>query len=162
MAELATATEAKQKATGNGAAPATGRGYKTISKVEAVRRSLEKLGREAGNAAIQADVLERFGLVMTTNHVSTCKGDLRKAEARKAGARKAGAKKDAAPAAKTQPAKLAARVPQAAATPATTTHSETSHGQRTAVELDDILAVKALVDRVGAGHLRTLIDVMSK
>ena len=157
MAEQATATEAKQKATGNGAAPATGRGYKTISKVEAVRRSLEKLGREASNAAIQADVLERFGLVMTTNHVSTCKGDLRKAEARKAEA-----KKDAAPAAKTPTARPTAKVPQAATTPATTAHSKTSHGQKTAVELDDILAVKALVDRVGAGHLRTLIDVMSK
>ena len=159
MAEQATeAGETKQKATGNGAtAPTTGRGYKTISKVEAVRRSLEKLGREATNAEIQADVLERFGLVMTTNHVSTCKGDLRKAEARKAKA-----KKDAAPAAKSPTARPTARVPQAATTPATTAHSKTGHGQRTAVELDDILAVKALVGRVGAGHLRTLIDVMAK
>jgi hypothetical protein len=50
MAEQATvAGEAKQKSTGNGAAATTGRGYKTISKLEAVRRSLEKLGREATN-----------------------------------------------------------------------------------------------------------------
>ena len=153
MAEQATATEAKQKATGNGTTATTGRGYETINKLEAVRRSIEKLGREATNSEIRADVLERFGLVMTTNHVSTCKGDL---------AKKAKAKKDAAaPAAKTQPSKPA-KVQQAATPPATTAHPVAKNGKKTAVELDDILAVKALVGRVGAGHLRTLNDVMAK
>jgi hypothetical protein len=154
MAEQATAsTETKQKATGNGAAPTTGRGYKTISKVEAVRRSIEKLGRGASNAEIQADVLERFGVEMSTNHVSTCKGDL---------ARKTKTKKPvAAPSAKVQPAKPAARREQATPS-ATTSHSGTSDGKGPAIPLEDILTVKGLVDRVGAGHLRTLIDVMAK
>ena len=76
---LRVAIEQWGEATGNGAAPSSGRGYKTISKVEAAK-----------------------------------------------------------------------------ATPAA------SKGKAPAIPLEDILAVKALIERVGAGHLRTLIDVMAK
>src|SRR5947199_41017 len=51
-----------------------------ISKMEAVRRSLKKLGRDATPTAIQADVKARFGVVMSTDHVSTYKGDIAKKE----------------------------------------------------------------------------------
>src|SRR5260221_514468 len=41
-----------------------------ISKNEAVRRALAELGREVPLARFQAFIQERFGLEMTTNHIS--------------------------------------------------------------------------------------------
>jgi hypothetical protein len=100
---------------------------------------------------------------MSTNHVSTCKGDLaKKTKPKMPVAAPAAKTQPAKPAAKVQPAKPAVKVQQAATPPATTAHAKTSNSKKTAVELDDILTVKALVDRVGAGHLKTLIDVMAK
>jgi hypothetical protein len=108
-----------------------------------VRRSLKKLGADAPNKDIQADIKKRFGLDMTTDHISTTKGELRKEASKNAPAAK---QKETKPAA-VQPA-----APARAAIP--------SNGS--AVDMKDILTLKALVRRVGAAHLHTLIDVMSR
>ena len=50
-----------------------------LSRKEAVRRSLAKLGNDAMPVDIQKDVKERFGIDLTTAHISTTKGLLRKA-----------------------------------------------------------------------------------
>src|SRR5262245_398606 len=67
----------------NGQAP------EKISKQEAVRRALATLGNEAKPLVIQAHVKKAFALDMTTDHVSTAKGEiLKKARAgKKPGAR---------------------------------------------------------------------------
>jgi hypothetical protein len=49
-----------------------------ISKREAVRRALEKLGDDAPLKDLQADIRKRFGYEMSTNHISTSKGELRR------------------------------------------------------------------------------------
>src|SRR4051794_21797275 len=111
--------------------------------MEAVRRSLKKLGKNATPTAIQADVKARFGVEMSTDHISTCKGDV---------ARKEREQKEAK--------KLAANKPQerpAQAPPATA-----GTGRKAAIALEDVLAVKSLVDRVGAEHLRTIIDAFER
>ena len=150
MAEKATEATTQQ-ATGNGATAAK-EGKKAISKLEAVRRSLEKLGVEASNGEIQADVLKRFGFEMTTNHVSTCKGDI---------LRKAKSEAEAvAPSPKEHSAKPTVRH-EKPTTPAAKT-APTSSGKRTTVELDDILAVKEMVKRMGSGNLKTLIEALEK
>ena len=53
-----------------------------MTKREAVRQSLAELGHDAKPAEMQADILGRFGIRMTTDHISTEKGNLlRKARA---------------------------------------------------------------------------------
>jgi hypothetical protein len=94
----------------------------TITKKEAVRRSLAKLGKNAQPVEIQKDIKDRFGIDMTTGHISTTKGELR----RGAKGKKKGGTKQAAP----------------------------------AIPLEDILAVRSLVDRLGAAPLKTLIDAL--
>jgi hypothetical protein len=37
-----------------------------------------------------------------------------------------------------------------------------ANGKSKAVALEDVLTLRSLVNRVGADHLRTLIDVMSR
>src|SRR5262245_52101937 len=117
-----------------------------ITKKEAVRRSLAKLGKDAKPAAIQADIRERFGLEMTPGHITTTKGELRREAAKgKAAPRKPGrpprAKLEAAPA--QRPAKAGG-------------------GDGPAVLLEDIQALKGLVQRVGADHLKALIDLLCR
>src|SRR5262245_47965609 len=124
-------------------APAATAGGEKITKKEAVRRSLKRLGQDAKPAAIQADIRERFGLDMTPGHITTTKGELRREAAKgKTAPRKAGrpprAKREAAPAKAdaTRPAPAAAAGPVA-----------TSNSQGPAVLLEDILALKGLVQR---------------
>jgi hypothetical protein len=122
--------------------------FEKIAKKEAVRRSLAKLGKDAMPADIQKDVKERFGIEMNTGHISTTKGELlRKGrKGKKKPGPKPGAKKEAAPV-------------QAQPAPA---RAEASDGKKGTVAIGDILTVRALLDRVGAEDLKTLIDVLSR
>jgi hypothetical protein len=117
--------------------PAKAEGKK-IKKKEAVRRSLKKLGADAPNKDIQADIKKRFGIDMTTNHISTTKGELRKEAS------------NSAPAAKQEETKPATAQPAKAA----------SLSNGSAVDMKDILTLKDLVRRVGAARLHALIDLM--
>ncbi len=113
-----------------------------ISKMEAVRRALAELG-DAKPARMQGWIKERFGIQMTTGHISTYKGDIR----RKAGrGKKAPARK---PAAGSRP-----EAQQAPPRPAASSAD--------AIPLDDILYTKALVERHGVRPLHTLIDAFGK
>jgi hypothetical protein len=123
-----------------------------ITKLEGVRRALEELGPEAMPTAIKGFVKDRFGLEMTTNHISTYKGNiLRKAgvtskprgqqpATQKAVTRTVEAKQEAAPKPRPQPS---------SAPPAKGAN---------AILLKDVLTIKDLVVRLGPGPLRTLID----
>jgi hypothetical protein len=137
MAEQKTQGEAAPSATTEPAKPT---GKSTITKKEAVRRSLQKLGADAATADIQADIKKRFGFEMTTNHISTTKGELRKQASKNAAAVQAEETKPAA----AQTAKRAAS------------------GKGPAVAMQDVLTLKELVGRVGADHLKILIEVMSR
>jgi hypothetical protein len=127
-----------QKKTEGGATPAAnanpaGAGGKKITKKEAVRRALMTMGPDAAPKDIQGHIKKRFHIDMTTEHISTTKGELRKA------------------AAVSSPAGKPAAPAPAAGNP-----------KSKAVEMQDILTLKSLVKRVGAEHLKTLIDVMSR
>ena len=118
-----------------------------ITKQEAVRRALAHFGREAKPAQMQGWIKQQFGIEMTTDHISTAKGEiLRKA----AGTKKAGPKKTGLP--------KAAPVQQAAASTSQPKSTDKAGG----IPLADILAVKDLVRRLGAGPLHTLIDAFAK
>jgi hypothetical protein len=121
----------------NGAAPKKANGG--ITKIEAVGRALSKLGKDASRPDIQKFVRDDFGLDVTLDHISACKGELRK--------KKGHAKTTVTqhPAAQKQEPKKPASGPK-------------GH----AIGLEDIATVKDLVERVGAGSLRKLIDVMAR
>jgi len=105
-----------------------------LSKTEAVRQALADLGAGAGRLALRDHVRAKFGIAMTPNHVSHCKSVLLK---KAAGGRAAGSKHGGAAAAKVA-------------------------GAEGGVSLDDIRAVKALVDRLGADNVRGLAEVLAR
>jgi hypothetical protein len=118
--------------------------------MEAVRLVMEELGKDAKPLKIQDRVKERFGITMSADHVSNCKGKILRGEGGK-GKRKGKRKGKKAKA--TQPAlqpSVASAKPKAAG-------SVTDR-----VNLDDVLTVKRLVHRVGATQLRTLIEAFEE
>src|SRR5262249_7995284 len=133
--------------------PTATTGTEKITKKEAVRRSLAKLGQDAKPALIRADIKERFGIEMTPAHITTTKGELRrqaakgKAAPRRPPGRPPKAKAEADPAQRHPPAPAPAE--RGSSTGAT-------------VLLEDIQTLKSLVKRVGADHLKTLIDLLSR
>jgi hypothetical protein len=120
-----------------------------ITKQEAVRRSLEKLGKSARPPQIQADVREHFGFDMTLGHIKTAKRKVLH-PAKKAGKKRAGPR--------TALKKKAA--PQSPASPAPGAPAALGNGK--GITLEDVLEVKALLGRVGADQLRTLIDAFAR
>ena len=110
----------------------------SITKMDAVRTAIKELGRDASPVSIQEFVKSKFGLDMTTAHVSTYRITIfRKKKCKKAVAGKA----ESAPA----PA------------PVTTASASTSGP---AVSLQDLEAVKELVGRVGEHDLKSLIGIL--
>jgi hypothetical protein len=137
---------------------------KQISKVEAVGRAMAVLGAEASRGDIQGYIRQKFGVKIGLDHISNCKGELAKRAgkaARPAGLQTASTKPAAAPSASRRPS-----VPEArAAQPAMATQTRPVGGtgsSHTSILLEDVLTAKTLIDRVGAGPLKTLIDGLAK
>jgi hypothetical protein len=110
-----------------------------ITKIEAVSRALGKLGKDASRPDIQKFVKDNFRLDITPDHISACKAELRK--------RKGPAKSAVSP----QPAAQKHEPKKPASGP-----------KADGISLTDIDTVKDLVERVGVGSLRKLIDVMAR
>ena len=110
-----------------------------ITKIEAVSRALGKLGKDASRPEIQKFIKDNFRLDITPDHISACKGELRKIK------RPAKSAVTQQPAAQKQEPKKPASGPKA-----------------DGIGLEDIATVKDLVERVGVGSLRKLIDVMAR
>jgi hypothetical protein len=87
--------------------------------------------------------LSNYGLQMTLDHISNCKGELRKE------------KGHAKPALTKQPAASKQEPKKPEPSPAGKSASP-------GISLEDIETVKDLVERVGAGSLRQLIDVLAR
>ena len=107
-----------------------------ITKMEAVRRALAELGRDAKPTQIQGWVKDTYGIEMGTDHISTAKGQI---------LRKPRGKRKSATV--TQPSAARNEEPQVQS--------------GTGISLDDIEAVKGLVGRVGADSLKKLVDVLA-
>jgi hypothetical protein len=112
-----------------------------ITKMEAVRRALAHFGKGGKPAQMQGWIKEQLGIDMGTDHISTAKGEILR--------KKGGKAKKTAPKPAVQPA-------------AASTSPAKSSGKAGGIPLEDILAVKELVGRLGARPLHTLIDAFSK
>jgi len=107
-----------------------------ISKIEAVRQAIAKLGKDAKPPEILSFVKENFGVTMSYDMASNYKSTALKKKKGKRG-RKPGPK-------------------PAAAVPTANGHSNGS------ISLEDISAVKALADRLGAEKVWQLAKVLAK
>jgi hypothetical protein len=148
---------------GPAAATKTAAKRKKLPKVEAVRRAMAALGAGASRADLQGYVRQKFGIKIGLDHISTCKGDLAKRAAKAAtpaGPGSAAANSAAGPAAGTSsaPQSRAAQSPPAAHTRAVGGNGSS----RASILLEDVLTAKILIDRVGAGPLKMLIDGLAK
>ena len=147
-----------------------------LSKQELLRQAIKQLGKDAKPLQIQAHVKDKFGVEISTNHISAAKTEiLRKMAGGAKPATSTAAAKPAAPKPSAKPApKSAAQKPVAQKSAAQTTAAkavaptrvvghEAGNGKKSAgISLHDIQATKVLVDRVGAVQLRELIDLLAK
>jgi hypothetical protein len=113
----------------------------SITKQDAVRRALTALGKQAPAKDIQKHVKEAFGIEMTIDHIYNAKSNV-------LAKRKKAAKKHAAP-------KPAPEKPSVQAAPAV-------NKKTGGISIEDVEAAKALVGRVGAEQLHSLIDLLAK
>jgi hypothetical protein len=109
-----------------------------MNKMEAVRQALGQLGKHAKPMQIQANIKSRFGIEMSTDHISNYKSTILKG---KGGKRKAS---------KMHPVEVAAAKPAASV-------KGNSH-----LSLHDVDTVKHLLRRLGPHSLKGLIDVLAK
>jgi hypothetical protein len=137
---------------------------KKLPKIEAVRRAIAALGAGASRADLQGYVRQKFGVKIGLDHISNCKGELAKRAAKAAtpaGPGSATAKSAASPAESGKPSAPESRA--AHSTPAALTRAVGGNGSsRASILLEDVLTAKILIDRVGAGPLKTLIDGLAK
>jgi len=126
---------------------------KNLTKIDAVRRALEELGKEATPTVIQGYLKDRLGIEITKEHASTAKGVVFRQ----------GAKKKKAAKAKPAAARSAAikAEPRPPVQPSAASAAPARAGSRKGgIQLEDIQAVKALLARVGVDQLRSLIDLL--
>jgi hypothetical protein len=111
-----------------------------ISKMEAVRRAIATLGKDAKPNDILSHIKSEFGITMSYDMASTYKSAALK--------KKKGKKRGPKPGSK--------RASAVAAGPTANGHAAGS------ISLEDITAVKALADRLGAEKVWQLAKVLAK
>jgi hypothetical protein len=122
--------------------PAQGQPKGKVSKMELVRQALQKLGNDAKPLAIREHIQDSHGVEISVDVASNYKGlILRKRAGRGAG--------PGGP----------SRLTQRPAAPAPVVSAAVVAG---GISLDDIRAVKGLVDRIGAGKVQELAGVLAK
>jgi hypothetical protein len=137
---------------------------KKITKLEAVRRALNTLGNDAKPIAIQEWVFNEFNIRMTTDHISTSKGDiLRKAAGKKPASRRSTSRKPrrVAPTQEAAPEPAAPPAPPAQVVVVTPPAPAVTNGLGT-LRVEDVATAKALLQRLGADQLRALLDILAR
>ena len=113
------------------------------SKMEAVRKALAELGKNAQPLDIQKHIKEKFGLDMTPAHISNYKTSIIGKRRGKKAAKASAANGEAKP--------MSAGPVKAA-----------SHKASAGITLHDIETVKGLVNRLSQHDLKSLIEVLGK
>ncbi len=127
-----------------------------MTKMDGVRKALAELGQDAPPLKIREYLKQRLGIEMTTDHISNYKSEIRKAAARRKHAGHTSAKQ---PSASKTYASSQATAPKASASSAAPASNGRSSG---GISLQDIQAAKELIGRVGAGQLRSLIELLAR
>jgi hypothetical protein len=131
-----------------------------VSRLEAIRKTMAELGMDASRTDIQDYAMEHFGAELTPKYISDYRSKVFRRVRQKKGSRSRAVKK--------MPAKEAAPVPSLPAAkesvqPIPPQPAPVLPGNGHVVyQVEDILAVKALVGRLGADSLRTLVEAMTR
>jgi hypothetical protein len=128
-----------------------------VNKIDAVRQALDNVGQDAPRPKLQEFIKEKFGYVMSTDHISNCKSELKR-RARKRKPVVARATVTTSPVQK--PAAPMPQVHRAVAHVQQMNGTAGANGSVGGISLLDIGAVKGLLGRVGADELKGLIDVL--
>jgi hypothetical protein len=119
-------------------------GSKPLKKMEAVRRALAELGKDAKPIDLQSHIRDKYGIEMGAKHISVCKGKIRMA-ARKRAARKPAAKQTATATADERPVSNGRR-------PATA---------QPAIGLaQQVARLKQVVQTIGKDEAKSIIDLL--
>jgi hypothetical protein len=126
----------------DGAAKSAGRKKgQGLNKMQCVREALAELGDDAQPKDIQDLLKRKFGLDMNTKFISTYKGTILREAAKKGVAVRQPSTNVSAPA------------------PKATAKAAAMNG---GISVEDIRAVKGLVEKIGAGAVKELADVLSE
>jgi hypothetical protein len=115
-----------------------------ISKMEAVRQAIATLGKDAGPADILPFIKTNYGVEMSAEMAYNYKSTALKQMGLKRRRRKPGKK------------------PAAAASAAAPANGRRKAAGRVSISIEDIQAVKALADRIGAEKVEKLAAVLAK
>ena len=110
---------------------------KQVSKMDAMRQAIQKVGPDAENSAIQAALKSDFGVTMTSATFFNYKSSVMKEMRGKLGPKPG---------------------PKPAAVPATNGKKASAGG----ITVEEIAAVKKLVDQLGADKVEQLARVLAK
>jgi hypothetical protein len=126
-----------------------------ITKHEAVRRTLQAMGRKATPSQMQPYIKEKFNIEMSVNHISNSKSILLQKKKGGKGAKRPAAQGTAATEGEAKEGVGRKMVVQ---------HKPAAPrgGKEAGIPLDDILYIKGLVGRVGPDQLHTLIDAFAR
>ena len=119
-----------------------------VQMAEAVRQAIRKLGQDATPTKIREWILKTHKIEMGTDHISTQKGEIR----RKAALEKAANEARKAP----------AKAPVSIKAPPPEMKAKAAPAKGSGVVLNDVLALRELVDRVGPTLVKTLVDEMTR
>jgi hypothetical protein len=128
-----------------------------VTRMEAIRRAVAELGPAATGDKIQAFAKERFGLDLTRKYITDSRSKMRTRKKRKKSKPAAPAAPPPAAAKKTKPSPPARPAP---ARPAPARPAAQPGNGKTVVLLEDLVALRSLVERVGSARLRALLDVL--
>jgi hypothetical protein len=158
-----------------GSKPAPRSAAAGITKLDAVRRALRRLGKDATPLAIQGLLKKTFGLEMTREYISTYKSEIIRKDAAMIKPKVEVKKAEAKPKPITATAAMVAfrkgeakpkpiHAPAPAVEPRKDAPSLSlqvkASNEHDGIHLEDIQEVKGLMGRVGATELRKLIDVL--
>jgi hypothetical protein len=113
-----------------------------ISKTDAVKDALAKLGKKAKPGAISEYVKSEYGLEISLSHVSNIKSTLKRSPKKRRGRPALNGQHEARSEEAALPPRNAKKV--------------------AGIDLDDVQAAKALTRRLGASTLHTLVDLLAQ
>jgi len=137
------ATKAKAAAKGKG-----------LTKIEAIRRTLRALGKNAKPLDIQGYLKKHFEIELTRELITKYRGDLFRKKAKKRAKAKAAKAKAEPVVVKSKPRKAPKAKPQLKPAPSAATKGT--------IMVEDVQTVKGLLKRVGPTKLRSLIELLGK
>jgi hypothetical protein len=137
--------------TSNGPSPAATSGATSPTRKDMVRHAMKAVGADAKLVDLQKFIRDTYKAELSTNHISSNRGEIRREKSAKPAAKPAAKK----PVAKKKPAAPVAARPAPAA-------ARTGAANSGDFSLKDIETAKGLLGRLGTTRVKALLDVLAR